>query len=121
MLRALVAVVVGYLAFGVPAYALFRLSGHDPGGPAGPLFMAGSVLYGIVFAFLAGWMARVLAPASPRRLPWPVAVVAAIVALAAIASTVLGGRQGRAIWSPLATLLLMAPAVLLGGWRRGAS
>lgn len=121
LLRSVAAVVVGYLVFALSAFALFQLSGQDPHGPASLGVMVGCAVYGVAFALVAGRLARLLAPAPRARLPWTVLAVAGLVALGALVSTIMEGRRGHAIWSSLEGLLLMAPAVLLGGYSRRAA
>ncbi len=109
--RPIFAIVLGYLCFGLPAFALFRVTGVDPHLAPATGFLLFSIGGGIVFALLAGyvtaWIAR-------RDVLWPVLSVAALIAMGAAASLAARPRAG-AMWSELATLLLMAPAVVLGG------
>ena len=61
MLKSVVAVVVGYLLFGLSAVAFFRLSGHDPHAAAGAAFMIFSIVYGVAFAVGGGYLAALIA------------------------------------------------------------
>lgn len=111
MVRPIVAVVLGYLVFGISAFALFQLTGVNPHAPAGTPFMVFTIAYGVAFAFAAGyvtaWIAR-------RDVLWPVIAVASLVAVIAAGS--MAATRGRgAVWTQVATLVLMAPAVVLGG------
>ena len=107
--RSIAAVLVGYLVFGVSAFALFRLAGVDPHAPPSGGFFLLSSAWGVCFALLAGWLTIRIAA---KPVLWPAFVVAGLVALGATVSLVLAGG---AIWSQLAALILMAPAVVLGG------
>ncbi len=52
-MRSLIAVIAGWVVFGVSAAMLFQLSGRDPHEPATIAFMIGSGIYGAVFAAAA--------------------------------------------------------------------
>jgi hypothetical protein len=91
------------------AFALFRITNHDPHAPASLGFEIGSIVYGVLFALLAGWIASFIGGRPDLIAAW---VVAGIVALVAVASMI-GVGVG---WSPLAALLIMAPSVVIGGW-----
>ncbi len=109
MVRVISAVILGYLVFGVSTFALFRITNHDPHAPANISFEIGSIVYGILFALLAGWVASFIGGRPNLISAWS---VAAIVALGAVASMINLGVG----WSPLAALVLMAPSVIVGGW-----
>ncbi len=108
-MRVVSGVILGYVVFGLSAFALFRITNHDPHAPASLAFEIGSVVYGVLFALLAGWIASFIGGRPNLLAAW---IVAAIVAVGAVASMIMVGVG----WSPLAALLLMAPAVVIGGW-----
>ena len=60
MVRSVLAVIAGYLVFAVSAILLFRLSGHDPHAPAEIGFVLVTIVYGMLFATLAGFLAALL-------------------------------------------------------------
>lgn len=111
VLRAVAAVVGGYLIFALSAVALFHVSGRDPHAPQPVWFVAATVAYGIAFAALAGFIAARCAPARPLR---HAAGVAVLLALGATVSLVARPGAG-ATWSQWGALILMAPSALLGG------
>ena len=114
MVRSVIAVLAGYLVFGVSAVVLFKASGRDPHVPAGLGFMLLSSLYGIFFAAVGGFLAAWLA----RRYEFEHALaVAGLIAVAGAASLLTRPGQG-AMWTELAALLIMAPAAMAGGWAR---
>ena len=114
MARSVVAVVVGYLIFALSAFALFQVSGRPPHQAAPMSFMLGSIVCGMIFALVGGFVAAWLA----RRRPVAHGVaVAAVVALGAAVS-LLTTPAGSAVWSQVAALALMAPCAVLGGWLR---
>lgn len=109
--RSALAVIVGYLVFALPTAALFALSGIDPHVPASAGFALLAVLFGLVFALIAGYVTVWIAA---RDALWPVLTVASLIAVVAAASAAAGhGRD--ALWSEAAALVLMAPAVVVGG------
>ena len=107
--RSVFAVVAGYLVFGLSAVLLFQVAGVDPQAEARLVFKVFSIGYGAIFALGSGWLAARLAPSRPLL---HAAIVAAIVAVAATLSLV--GMSG-AKWSQVSALVLMTPAVLVGG------
>jgi hypothetical protein len=112
MLRSILAVVAGYLVFAVSAVALFALSGVDPHHTAALGFMIGATLYGMLFAFLGGYLTAALAPQQGRA---HASMLAMVIAVGAVGSMVATRTLG---WSQLATLFLMVPAATRGGWLR---
>jgi hypothetical protein len=116
MLRSIGAVAAGYLVFGSSAALLFQMSGHLPHEPAPAGFKIGSIVWGAVFALIAGWLtARIAA----RRPATHAAVLAGLIALGAVVSLVAG--PGSAIWSQVSALLIMAPCAWIGGLLAGRS
>ena len=59
--RSVMSITIGYLIFGLSAGLLFGLSGRDPHAVPSLLFAIGSIVYGVVFAALAGFAAASLA------------------------------------------------------------
>jgi len=108
MLRTIAGIVVGYLIFALPSYCLFRLTHVDPHAPALLSFEVAAVVLGIGFALLAGYVGTAI---TRRRTMWVAVSISAILAAGAISSMVATGIN----WSPIAALICMVPAVLLGG------
>ncbi len=109
MTRSILAIVIGYLVFAVPSVALLNVGVIDPRvPPSGRVFLF-SLVYGACFALLAGWVAVRLAG---RPVLWPALVVAVVVAL--LAGVSLAFARG-VYWTELSALILMAPAVVVGG------
>ena len=111
MLRSIGAVAAGYLIFGASGFLLFQLSGQDPHQQAPLTFKIASIIWGCVFALVAGWLTARIAPNRP-------ATHAGILAglLAAVAVGLLFLRApGQSQWTNLAALVVMAPCAWLGG------
>ncbi len=109
MTRSIFAIVIGYLVFAVPSAALVNVDVVDPHAPASGRVFLLTVLYGLVFALLGGWVTVRLAA---RRVLWPALVVAVLVA--GLAAVSLAFARG-VYWTQLSALILMAPAVVVGG------
>jgi hypothetical protein len=111
MLRSAGAVAAGYLIFGVSATLLFQLSGQALHDAAPTAFKLASIIWGAVFALVAGWLtARV----AGRRPATHAAIVGALIGLGAVVSLLLA-RPGDARWSQMAALVIMAPCAWIGG------
>jgi FtsH-binding integral membrane protein len=112
MTRSIRAVVAGYLVFAVSAVALFALAGRDAHAAQGWHFMGISILYGMAFAALGGWIAAKLAPRNPTAHAGAIAVIIAVGAAISIPSV----PAGVFPWTQVAAIALMAPSALIGGW-----
>jgi hypothetical protein len=108
-MRTIGGIIIGYLIFAFSALVLFRVTHHNPHAPATPSFEITAIAYGIFFAFLAGYWGNMIAGRSDFVVPGSIAV---IVAVGAIVSMAFKGIS----WSPLSGLILMTPAVLVGGF-----
>ncbi len=78
VLRSVGSVILGYLVFAVSAFAFFQISGHAPHAPAPLPIMLGSILVGILFAFIGGYLAATLAGRKPAAHGLAVAVILAL-------------------------------------------
>jgi riboflavin transporter FmnP len=110
MVRSIGAVAAGYLIFAMSAVLLFQMSGRAPH-QAQPLgFEIASIIWGCVFALVAGWLtARIAA----RKQTIHAAALAGVIALGALASLI--GDVSGAKWSQIAALVVMAPCAWIGG------
>lgn len=114
MVRSVIAVIAGYVVFAVSAILLFRLSGHDPHAPAEIGFVLITVIYGMLFATLAGFLAALLG----RRFEMEHALAVASLIAALGAASLLASVKSGAIWTQLAAILIIAPCAMLGGYLR---
>jgi CHASE2 domain-containing sensor protein len=85
------------------------VTGHDPHAPATLGFEVAAVVCGMLFALLGGYVGTVIAHRRDLYVTW---YVAAILIVMATWSLLASGYS----WSPVAALVCMAPAVLVGGW-----
>ena len=110
MLRSIGAVAAGYLIFAMSAVLLFQMSGRAPHQAQPLAFEIASIIWGCVFALVAGWLTARIATRQPAV---HAAALAGVIALGALASLV--GDGSGAKWSQLAALVLMAPCAWFGG------
>jgi hypothetical protein len=113
-LRSVLAVVVGYVIFAVPAFAFFRISGQAPHQSAPFPVMLASIATGMLSAWLGGYAAAALGKNRPLAHGVGVAAVLSLGAAVSLLNTLGSGS----IWSQASALVLMAPCAVLGGWLR---
>jgi hypothetical protein len=107
MLRTIAGILIGYLVFAVPSFLLFRLAHVDPHLPASLTVKVIAIIYGVVFALLGGYLGTAIGQKF-----WIAFTIAAILTAGAVSSMIATGIN----WSPLAALVGMAPATMVGGW-----
>jgi hypothetical protein len=110
--RLIIGVLAGDVIFAGSGGLLFYFSRVDPHAPAAAGFMAFSILYGIAFAMLGGFLAGKI---SRRADLVSGMLLTLIIAIPAVATLITRPGQG-AIWSQLSALILMSPAALIGDW-----
>jgi hypothetical protein len=116
MLRSIGAVAAGYLVFGGSAALLFQVSGQPPHEAAPVWFKVASIIWGAVFALVAGWLTARIAVCRPAT---HAGILAALIALGAVISLV--ASPPGAIWSQVSAVVVMAPCAWLGGLRAKAA
>lgn len=117
VLRSIIAVIVGYVMFAASAFAIFQFSGQAAHAEASTSFMAVSIVSGMLFALIGGYVAGWIAGRSAFAHGVAMATLLALGATVSLVSTVGHG----AVWSQVAALALMAPSAALGGWVRSKS
>ena len=110
-MKSLLAVLVGYLVFGIPTVLLFTVAGIDPRQAPELGFRIWSTVYGVFFAFAGGYVAARIAG---KREIAHAGVVACILAILATVSLIAQPGHGS-LWSQIAALGFMTPSVILGG------
>jgi len=104
-------VVAGYVVFAVSAVLIFQLTGRDPHADASVPFKIATIVWGAVFAMVAGFLAGHV---SVRRPAAHAAGVAAVIAAGAILSMFADPSGAR--WSQIAAVVVMAPCAWAGGF-----
>lgn len=110
-MKSVLSVLAGYLVFGVSTILLFAVAGIDPRQELDLGFRIWSTLYGVVFALAGGYVAARLAG---RNEIAHASAVACILAVIATVSLVAQPGHGS-LWSQIAALGFMTPAVVFGG------
>lgn len=114
VLRHILGVLAGYAVFAILAVALFQLSHRDPHAAQDWVFVAFSIVYGLLAAILAGYLAGLIGRHDPMSHARTLAL-----AIAAVAIVSLLARPGAgSVWSQILAIVLFAPAAILGGWLR---
>ncbi len=108
-MRVFSGVVFGYLLFEFLWRALFQVTDTDPHAPASMLFEFGAVVFGMLFALLAGYIASFIGGRPHFIAAW---VAGGLVALTAIIIML----AKLVAWPQMVELFFMAPAVVVGGW-----
>ncbi len=101
--------VLGFLLFGLLWRGMFAVTNTDPHAPANLLFEFGVIVFGLLFALLAGFLASFIGGRPHFIAAW---IVGALITLTSI---VVMFNQGIA-WPQMSALLFMAPAAVVGGW-----
>ena len=114
MVRGILAVIVGYVIFALSAVLLFQFSGQNIHSNVSAGFMLLTIVYGIVFAGISGFVTASLV--QKKRLAY---VKALAIFMGAIALVSLIAQWGKvAPWSHLAAIFLMAPSAFYSGLLR---
>jgi hypothetical protein len=110
LLRALLGIIVGWAIFAMSAIGLFRFTNQDPHVWPGWSFAIGSILYGMLFAAIAGFALAIIAREKANQAAIILAVLIALTALSSIAFVSKSGTP----WSAISTAVFMAPMIYFG-------
>jgi hypothetical protein len=110
-MKSVLAVLMGYLVFGVSTIFLFAVVGVDPQQEPEIGFRIWSTIYGVFFAVAGGYVAARIAG---KREVSHASAVGCILAFLATASLIAQPGHGS-LWSQIAALRFMTPATILGG------
>lgn len=108
-MRVFSGVVFGYLLFECLWRLLFQVTDTDPHAPASIRFEFGAVVFGMLFALVAGYIAGFVGGRPHFIAAW---IAGGLVALTAIAIMI----DKMVAWPQMVQLFFMAPAVVVGGW-----
>lgn len=110
IVRNIAAVIVGYLIFAVSALLLFKFAGIEPHAHSSTLTVVQVVVFGAIFAFVAGFVAKIIAGA--RSLRANVALAVLMFCFAAFSSVQSSGSH----YTQFAAMAIFAPVSLFGGF-----
>ena len=113
-MRSIAAVLAGFLIFSISAVLLFNISGRPPEVWPGAAFATFAIIYGGVFAGIAGYVAARLAPRNPLV---HTAAFAGLLFGAATGSYLIQ-QSGASLWSLVSTIFVSVPAAMFGGYLR---
>jgi uncharacterized oligopeptide transporter (OPT) family protein len=108
-MRVFSGVVLGYLLFELLWRGLFRVTATDPHVPSSIRFELGMVVFGLLFALLAGYIASFIGGRPHFVAAWIAGGLVAFTAIAIMIARVVA-------WPQMMELFFMAPAVVVGGW-----
>jgi len=111
MIRSVVAVATGYVAFIVLTYSVWAAFGHGSEEVPQENFLMLSLLFETPFAVAAGYLAALVAGSREVRHSAGLAMAMALTGLVGL----IAGRDVYPIWVHLATLFVLAPSCYLGG------
>ncbi len=100
--------VLGFLLFVGLRFLLLQITQINPHGPASISIKIGSIIFGILFALLAGYIASFIGGRPDFVAAWIVGGLIAIGSIVWMAMTVVA-------WNQMTVLLFMAPAAVVGG------
>ncbi len=110
-LRAILAVVVGYVVYSSGILAFFALSGRDRHGHHALSFLLFSAFVGALYSAFAGYLCVAMIGRGSLGPAIALAVVIAVDAGLSLDYV----PQGGSAWSQILTMLLFAPAAIAGG------
>jgi len=108
-LRNIVAVVVGYLIFAVSALLLFKFADIDPHAEIGTGTKAAFIAFGIIFSFIGGYLAKLIAATSTLKVNFVLALL-----MAGFATFSFFKSPGEH-YTQIAAIFLFAPVSIIGG------
>jgi hypothetical protein len=106
ILRAIAAIILGYAIFVISALLLFRLAGINPHAEPSTKFMIMSMLMGIIFSLLAGFVTQVVSKSGTFTANYFLGVI--IASFAAFSMLKTSGNH----YSQIAAIFLFAPLPL---------
>jgi hypothetical protein len=110
MIRKILSVIAGYAVFAISSVLLFKVAGQPPHQDAPAGFMALTVIYGIFFSVVAGWLLQWIARQKTLTLNF---VLAALMFLLAATSML---ASGGSHWTQYFAMFIFAPVSVLGGY-----
>jgi len=109
MIRKIAGVIIGYIIFAISALALFKFSSQDPHADPATVFIVLTAVYGIIFSFLGGLVAALIARAIDLKVNYMLAFI--IAGFAAFSFIKTNGNH----WTQLLAIFAFTPASILGG------
>lgn len=109
MTRKILSVLVGYFIFVVTSLALFRIAGQNPHNDPSITFVILTILYGVIFSFVAGLVTQLIAKTTDLKTIYGLAFI-----IAGFATFSFFKSEGSH-WTQLLAIFIFAPTAILGG------
>jgi hypothetical protein len=109
MIRKILSIISGYAIFVATSIALLKISGQDPHSDPKTLFVVLTTIYGAVFSFLAGLVARLIAKTTDLNINYILGFI-----IAGFATFSFFKSEGNH-WTQLLAIFIFAPTSILGG------
>lgn len=109
MMRKIVSVITGYAIFVATSLLLFKISKQDPHASPSTFFLILTIVYGVLFSFVAGLVTQLIARTTSLQVNF---ILAFVIAGFAIFSYV---KSEGNHWTQLLAIFIFAPASILGG------
>jgi len=110
MTRKVLSIIAGYAIFVATSIALFKLSKQDPHTNPTVFLVILTVIYGIVFSFVAGLVTQFIARTKNLKLNYILSFI-----IAGFAAFSLFKSEGNH-WTQLLAIFIFAPASITGGY-----
>jgi hypothetical protein len=110
MIRNILSVIAGYLIFAVSSVLLFALTSHKPHAEASTAFKITTIIYGVFFSVIAGFVVQLIAKQKTLTLNYILALV--IFLFATISLITATGTH----WTQLFAMFIFAPVSIFGGY-----
>jgi hypothetical protein len=110
MIRKILSVVAGYMVFAVSSVLLFNLTSQHPHQDASVAFKCVTIVYGIFFSILSGFVVQLIAVQKNLTLNYILAVLMGL--LAALSLLTSTGNH----WTQLLAIFIFAPSSIVGGY-----
>jgi hypothetical protein len=108
MIRNILSILLGYAFFVATSLVFFKISGRDPHAEPTILFVILTIMYGVVFSFLAGLVTRLISNTTELKLNYILACI-----IAGFATFSFFKSEGNH-WTQLLAIFIFAPASILG-------
>jgi len=110
MIRKILSVIAGYMVFAISSVLLFNLTAHHPHQDASATFKCVTIVYGVFFSILSGFVVQLIAAQKTLTLNYILAGL--MFTLAAISLLISTGSH----WTQLFAMFIFAPASIVGGY-----
>lgn len=112
MIRKILSIIAGYALFAVSSVLLFKITAHQPHKDASLSFKCVTIVYGLFFSILSGYVVQIIARQKKLNLNYILALVMFLLATASL------WMSAGSHWTQLQAMFIFAPSSILGGYLR---